>query len=223
MPGLKLPRLKANLAIVNGQGKPLDYFLRFWNIDVAPRIEQQEASQDQTIADLADIVAQLQAVAAAAQQAQTTANNAQQSADEGGTAKSGSASSTVSIPSSTAWVTGPIVNLTGVIAGNLTISGTGPQQNIDVMMSGGSSLQIFNFRVVEVISGIDEVLFTGQCSVQNFGSPPTTTVTNLSTEDVQAFSSARTSTGDVSYRIDFQGNGSRSITNLLLYIFARRA
>lgn len=55
MPAFRLPRLKANLAIVNGQGKPLDYFLRFWNIEVAPRIEQQEANQD-------DLIAQIQAV-----------------------------------------------------------------------------------------------------------------------------------------------------------------
>ena len=51
----KLPRLKANLALVNSKGNPLDYFLRFWNIEVAPRIEQQEAGQD-------EILAQIQAV-----------------------------------------------------------------------------------------------------------------------------------------------------------------
>lgn len=51
----KLPRLKANLPIVDGKGNPRDYFLRFWNIEVAPRIEQQESSQD-------EILAQIQAV-----------------------------------------------------------------------------------------------------------------------------------------------------------------
>lgn len=223
MPSFRLPRLKANLAIVNGQGKPLDYFLRFWNIEVAPRIEQQEASQDKTIADLADIVAQLQAVSAAAQQAQTTANNAQQSADEGGTAKSGSSNAVVNIPATTAWNIGPIVNLTGVIAGDLTINGTGPQQTSEVSMSGGTSAQVFNFRVVEVISGVDDVIFSGQCLVQNFGSPAATTVTNNNVQEIQDFSMARASTGAVSYRIDFQGNGVRSVSNLLLYVFARRA
>lgn len=53
----KLPRLKANLALVNSKGNPLDYFLRFWNIEVAPRIEQQEASQD-------ELIMQIQAVQA---------------------------------------------------------------------------------------------------------------------------------------------------------------
>ena len=46
----KLPRLKANLPIVDGKGNPRDYFLRFWNIEVAPRIEQQESSQDEILA-----------------------------------------------------------------------------------------------------------------------------------------------------------------------------
>lgn len=222
----KLPRLKANLAIVNGQGKPLDYFLRFWNIEVAPRIENQEAAQDQTIADLAEIVAQLQALAAATQQAQTTANNAQQSADAGsGTAKSGSASDpNIGIPASTAWITGPVVSLTGVSAGNLTISGTGPQQSTNVTMTGGRGIAALQFRVVEIIGGVDEVLFTGSFAVQNFESGATiATVTNNSTEDVQNFSSSRSSTGDVDYRLDVRGNGSREVSNLLLYIFARRA
>lgn len=51
----KLPRLKSNLPIVDGKGNPRDFFLRFWNIEVAPRIEQQEAGQD-------EILAQIQAV-----------------------------------------------------------------------------------------------------------------------------------------------------------------
>lgn len=52
MAAFKLPRLKANLPLVNGQGKPLDYYLRFWNIEVAPRIEQQEADQNELIAQI---------------------------------------------------------------------------------------------------------------------------------------------------------------------------
>ncbi len=48
----KLPRLKANLPIVDGKGNPRDYFLRFWNIEVAPRIEQQESSQDALLAQI---------------------------------------------------------------------------------------------------------------------------------------------------------------------------
>lgn len=55
MPSFKLPRLKANLPIVNGQGRPLDYFLRLFNIELAQKIEEQEATQ-------AEILAELQAV-----------------------------------------------------------------------------------------------------------------------------------------------------------------
>ena len=52
MAAFKLPRLKANLPIVNGQGKPLDYFLRLFNIELAQKIEQQEATQAKILLDL---------------------------------------------------------------------------------------------------------------------------------------------------------------------------
>lgn len=86
----KLPRLKANLAIVNAKGHPLDYFLRFWNMDVAPGIEAQIADLTAITNELAYqllLIQQAQedadaaALAAAAAQdaadmAQTTAENA---------------------------------------------------------------------------------------------------------------------------------------------------
>lgn len=91
----KLPRLKANLAIVNVKGHPLDYFLRFWNMDVAPRIEAQIADLTEITNELAyqllliqqaQADAEAAALAAAAAQsaantAQTTAENAQNTAD----------------------------------------------------------------------------------------------------------------------------------------------
>lgn len=57
----KLPRLKANLAIVNKVGQPLNYFLLFWNTEVAPAIET-------TVKDIQEAQAQL-----AAQQAEIIA------------------------------------------------------------------------------------------------------------------------------------------------------
>jgi len=56
----KLPRLKSNLAIVNAAGQAKDYFLRFWNSEVAPAIENQEKRQDQTDQDLADAIIMIQ-------------------------------------------------------------------------------------------------------------------------------------------------------------------
>lgn len=74
MAAFKLPRLKANLAIVDARGKPLDYFLRLFNIDLAQRIEQNETQQN-------EILERLLAAELAAQQAQETAEAAQIAAD----------------------------------------------------------------------------------------------------------------------------------------------
>lgn len=69
MAAFKLPRLKSNLAIVNGQGRPTDFFLRLFNIDMAQRLEtiinDQQAIIDAIVAaqDAAD-AAQLAAEAA---------------------------------------------------------------------------------------------------------------------------------------------------------------
>lgn len=229
MAGFKLPRLKANLAIVNGKGNPLDYFLRFWNTEVAPRIEKNEDSQNQTIADLAAIVAQLQAISASAQQAQETANQAQEAADAAsgtGVVSGSNKDPAVSIPASSTWVNGPTVSLTGVVAGTLTITGSGPQQDGDVTMSGTNVGVSCTFRIVEIVSGVETTIFTGSFRVDKLESGiETPTVTNLSASDVQAFSSARSSTGAVDYRIDVMENGPiyRAIDSLLLYIFVRRA
>lgn len=71
----KLPRLKANLAIVNPKGQPLDYFLRFWNMTVAPSIEAQ-------ITDLTAITDELAAQLALILATQATANAAQADASD---------------------------------------------------------------------------------------------------------------------------------------------
>lgn len=76
MPTFRLPRLKANLAIVNSKGQPLDYFLRLFNIEFAQRIEQQEFAQDEILQQLAEQLLLIQ-------QAQTTAENALEAAQNG--------------------------------------------------------------------------------------------------------------------------------------------
>lgn len=229
MATFKLPRLKANLAIVDGAGKPLDYFLRLFNIDFAQRIEQQETTQDETIQDIQSILEQLQALAEATQQAQTAANDAQATADSasGGGVVSASASDPDVNITGSGWVAGPQVDLTGVVAGNLTITGSGPIQDANV----GSNVVPTNisceFRIVEIVIGVEEVVFTGTFTVRTYTDKITfenlTTVSNTSASAVSSFSLARTSTGDVSYRIDARKLSSPNVFNLLLYIFARRA
>ena len=127
MAAFRLPRLKANLAIVSSRGTPLDYFLRFWNIDVAPKIEQQEANQTETIDAIQEIITQIQANMVATQAAQQAANEAQATADAaapGGT-KSGASTDPSVVVEQGVWAEGPRVDLTGVSAGILTIQGSG--------------------------------------------------------------------------------------------------
>lgn len=80
MATFKLPRLKANLAIVDARGKPLDYFLRLFNIDLAQRIERNEAEQN-------EILDRLLAAEAAAAAAQATADEALAQAEGGSGAR----------------------------------------------------------------------------------------------------------------------------------------
>lgn len=76
MASFKLPRLKANLAIVDGKGKPADYFLRLFNIELAQRIESTVNGIEEVQADLADVVAELAEQLALIQAAQERADEA---------------------------------------------------------------------------------------------------------------------------------------------------
>lgn len=58
---LRLPKLQGRLPVVDSLGRPLDYFLRFFNIDFSGAIERNEAQQQQ-------IILQLQAVQATQQE-----------------------------------------------------------------------------------------------------------------------------------------------------------
>lgn len=84
MAAFKLPRLKSNLAIVNGQGRPTDFFLRLFNIDMAQRLET-------IINDQQAIIDAIVAAQAAADAAQVAAEAAQDAADAA-LAQSGSGS-----------------------------------------------------------------------------------------------------------------------------------
>ena len=75
MAAFKLPRLKSNLAIVNGQGRPTDFFLRLFNIDMAQRLET-------IINDQQAIIDAIVAAQQAAQAAQDAADAAQDTADQ---------------------------------------------------------------------------------------------------------------------------------------------
>lgn len=237
---IKLPQLQARIAIVDAKGQPTPAFVRYWNLDLLKPLEgtvneiiqiqnglaQVVATQTEEIARLNAALAQIQALLGLTQQAQEAANNAQQTADEAladGTV-SGSATDPSVDVNPGPWTLGPQIDLTSVLAGTLTISGSGPQQDANVALSGDDGTSSWEFRVVEVVGGIDDVVFTGSFSADLFSG--VTYITNTSASAVSSFSSARTSTGAVSYRIDARpsgGVGLRSISDLLLYVYARRA
>jgi len=207
-----LPRLKFDLSIAEpSNGKPTRAFTSFMNEQVLNQVESAIRQNQQTIAELAEIVAGLQA-------AISIANAALQAANEGGGGDS--AFGTAGLVSNS-WVTGAILNLTGVVAGILTITGSGPQQDSGTTRPA-SGTSTGRFRIVEVVGGIDDVLFTGDYSVYatDDGAPPTTY--NMSATAVSAFSSVRSSTGAVDYRLDVIIDSGEDISNLLTYLYVKR-
>jgi uncharacterized protein YoxC len=198
--------------------------------------ETQESlvtTQEGLVAAVAAIQAILGIVNAsntAIQSASEAANNAQATADQalaGGTVSGFATDPAIDVLEAGGWIPGPQVDLTGVVAGNLTIAGTGPLQDGDVSITnsliepGGYRLE-GEFRVMEIIGGVETSVFVGAMSAfQSVGSPPAS-ISNDSSAAVSAFSLARSSTGAVSYRLDFASNYG-SATSLKGYLFARRA
>lgn len=215
MPAFRLPRLKANLAIVNGQGKPLDYFLRFWNIEVAPRIEQQESDQNA-------LLAKIQELQASQAQQLILINEALELAGIAiGLSGGNSGSTTVEVDMApSAWVPGPQVDLTGVVAGDLTIPGSG-------LFSKAGTTSFFGdtngeIRLVEIVAGVDTIIGGPWAYVITRSDPnPTGTVYVANASAIPVFTSARSTTGAVSYRIDTRMLDG-DVNNIDVKLYARR-
>lgn len=218
MVAFRLPRLQYRLAIVDESGRPTSTFTDFINVQFAGKIEAQENSQAAVLAELQQVVSDMQATMQAVQIAQETANNA-----PGGAGVSGSASSpSINIPVGTAWQAGPQVDLTGVAAGTLTITGSGPLQDDDVNLSAsGNTIGFYNWRVVEIDGVIETVVFTGDFTARQTATGEIASIINKSLTAVSSFTLARTNTGSISYRIDAQSS-TIALNDLSLYIFARR-
>lgn len=220
-----LPEIKQETAIVaKNTGRATPQFLRFFNVDFRGAIKRLLDGQSAQITALEEIVNGLQSANQIAQGAQAAANDAQTTADDalGGGSVSGSATNpSVDLTVNGAWVAGPVVSLTGVVAGNLTFSGSGPIQDDNVNLLG-SNFAAGEYRLVEVIGGVDDVLLTESFSLFSGGSVPAI-VSNTGAPTIAAYVSARASTGAVDYRIDARKVSGAFIQSLSLYIFARRA
>lgn len=210
---LKLPRLQQNYAIVNERGEPTPFFVRLLNSEAFEALENAVSAQAAQTQDLAEIVAAVQAAQEAAQIAQQTANS-----------EAGGASSTAGIsPATGIWLTAVVVNIPAAVAGQtLTIGGTGPVQTSDVVKDqpGNAPGQ---FRVVEVVGGVDTILLTGNYNVYASGeaaAPPL--VTNASATAVAAYSSVRASSGSIDYRVDVNQTSGTAVSNMSVYLNVRR-
>lgn len=207
MAAFKLPRLKANLSVVSGQGKPLDYFLRFWNIEVAPRIENQEASQDQIIAELAEVQEQLAAQLTAINKALELAGLALSQTGNGGTS-----GFTIDIDTPV-WQEGPQVDLTDVVAGDLSAIGSGISVN-DFSTVGIGTVN-GEIRIVEVIGGVDTVVLGPY--------PFTITRSVFNCPGIDAATVALATTGAIGYRMDYIYTSGATALGVESLIVVRRS
>lgn len=220
----RLPRLKSNLAIVNKEGKPADYFLRFWNIEVAPTIESQERSQNELLAAIQQLQVQQQAQLDLINQALELAGLALETADGGGPNKSGSGANLFTNNTGT-FASVVTIPLTSVSAGNLALTGTGPSAVVGTTTMTGGNQTFFEYQIVEV-SGGDTVLFTGAFDVTDVTTDEPNqifSINHTSASAIAAFFAARTSTGSISYRIDVRKLSGANMTNMRLYLFVRRS
>lgn len=215
MGSFQLPVLQNRLPIVDAQGLPTIAFHRFFTVDFAGAIERQEDSQEATIA-------MLQQLADTQAQQLMLINEALNLAGiaislTGGNSGSTTSELDVAFPS---WVLGPVVNLTGVVAGDLSIPGSGLYSKDATSSAYGD----FNgeVRLVEIVGGVDTIIGGPWTFVASRTDPnPSGTVYISNAAEIGAFTSARTTTGAVSYRMDVRMVAS-DLLNVDVKLYARR-
>lgn len=210
---LTLPRLFTTLPIVDSSGNTSAQFTSFWNSAMTNLENAVTALQSQ--------ITQNQAAQAAATAAQTQANNALTVADSGGSSGAQSGSTTVNgLTIGTVWLDGPQVDLTSVLAGNLsfTVSFIGAQA------SGSPSGDTGHYRIQQIISSVETTVFTGNVII----TPVITgvigwllVITDQSTVGWSGINFPESSTGAVSYRLDFKLDNLTYLVSTAT-IYARR-
>jgi hypothetical protein len=188
----RLPKLNALIAIVTGAGLPTTGFLRFWNMEVVPAIEAQEAAQQEVLEQQAILIAQ--------QQSQLELIN--QALELAGLAGGGFSANTIADISYTGWTLGPQVDLTGVVAGDLTIAGTSLQPISATRLGAYPDEQYGMLRVVEVVGGVDTVVYGPAPFITGRDVDPDSIPYILNPATIGTFTDARSTTGAVSYRLD---------------------
>lgn len=197
----QLPMVQQGVPFVDLKTGALTGYASDWLNRILKQITDQVNVIDNNIAGLQAAQAQIQAV-----QQQLLAVIAAQNPPTG---QHGSVTGTASTVGS-GWSSLTVIHLTGVAAGNLTYPGSGPSQ-IDgtvVNPSGPVGDFVGDWRIVEIVSAVETVVFTGTYAAgrhRDDGALPfASTVDNAS---ATTGSVARTSTGAVDYRIDIRAIG----------------
>lgn len=193
---LALPRLFTTLQVVDANGNASAQLVSFWNSAMT--------NLQNTVTALQSQITQNQAAQAAATAAQTQANNALTVADAGGSSGAQSGSTTVNgLTIGTVWLDGPQVDLTSVLAGNLsfTVSFIGAQA------SGSPVGDTGHYRIQQIVGSVETTVFTGNVII----TPVITgiigwllVITDQSTVGWSGVNFPESSTGSVSYRLDFK-------------------
>lgn len=223
MPAFKLPRLQWRLAIVDNQGRPTTTFLDFFNNQFATKIETQEAAQAETLAALQAVQEQTEANIIAIQEALALAGFALETADgaAGGTARSGSATGSITLTNTFATVAQ--VDLLTVSAGDLTFAGSDYLVTVSPVPT---IVYSYEYRIIEVDNGVDNgSVFDGSFNVFRTSPSSIRQVQDTSAVKLADFSAARTTTGSISYRVEARYVSPTPPSTTLLFnpLFARRS
>lgn len=209
----KLPRIQRGIAIVDATGRALDYFLRL--LDQAfSMIEKNDAAQQ----------AQLEAIQQLQDQQADQLVLINEALALAGIAVGGSSAEGIYDINNSGWTLGPVVDLTGVVAGDLTIPGTGFQTIAGVTTQNRQGVIEGDMRLVEIVGGVDEVISTGwRWGSTRYDANPASTPYVMNPGFIPGFNQARTSTGAVSYRLDAKADSPFLLNDVKMYLYVKRS
>ncbi len=200
-------------------------FVRMW--------QQQTNLQQAQINALSAGLSALQNATTQAQAAAASANAAAALADGGGSVTARSGSQTIDnlfVASASDWTSGPQVDLLTVSAGTFTASVSFLNFYFGAVRLSGTGY----YRIVEIVGAAESIVFNGTITISFIadvidtggggGVPPVVFDTVLGDDniaDLAAMNLASTSTGSVSYRLDFLLPGPFNMQ--AVYLFVRRS
>lgn len=223
----QLPYLQQGTPIVDLKtGAATKYFADWLN----RTLTQIQAAERANAATISSLQAQQKALIAANGQVVSSAaaaSTGQQAADQaGGTgATGGNAQGNFTSSHAMAWTHGPQVDLTAVIAGTLTIATSGPSQDFTTRVNSISEVLgdfLGNWRIQEINGAVETTVFSGTFSA--IRDRDDVGIENLlwNNEDTSQTVIPRTSTGNISYRLDIIAPNFEAVS-VLCYLSVRRA